>query len=305
MKKAGVVLVILILFSVSVIAQQYHPAEQVYPGQFKDGKYEFFRNTGAIPGTHALKVNVTGTTTQYLYGIYTSSNSLLGNALYGISTHPTGVNIGVVGKSLSTAGTGVTGYGDRYGVHGQSTITTGIGVRGWGSSTSGLNYGVYGRTDSSVGIGVYGYALDTSGNNFGVHGETRSSSGIGVYGEASSAIGGTGVWGQGRTHGIYGQGVGSSAYSGYFVGGKGVYVLGNLTVTDEINNNCVAYTSSGVNPPQMDYSCPAGKTLSSGGCECSGCSFGLWYNFPVNMTTWRCHTSGPTGTMYTHIICCG
>lgn len=98
-------------------------------------------------------------------------------------------------------------------------------IRGINSGTDGVGFGVYGshagggwgvRGDSVSGYGVYG----KSTNNIGVYATDNgtASSATGLYGRLSAATAtGKAIWGEVNNT--------SSAYSGYFQGGKGVYAI--------------------------------------------------------------------------------
>gem|GEM_PF-5021343 len=124
-------------------------------------------------------------------------------------------------RIINTFGPAISGESQAGGRGINGVSNTGRGV--YGSSKS--DVGVYGTSVS--GYGVYGINSDTGhfghlgGPNYGAFGAFTLASGI--YG----ALGTNGA-------GVYGQGSGA-AYSGYFSGGAGVVVEGNLTVTGTKN----------------------------------------------------------------------
>jgi len=88
--------------------------------------------------------------------------------------------------------------------------------------------GIYGEATNNDGIGVRGIADNTTGATYGVYGYSNSNSGTGVYGNATNATG--------TTYGVAGNVSSASGYSGYFEGGKGVYVKsGNINTTGALN----------------------------------------------------------------------
>jgi hypothetical protein len=113
----------------------------------------------------------------------------------------------------------------------------GIAIRGETSSTDDLSTPVSGA--------IYGINMDTtsSGAHFGVVGRTKSRSPLatGVYGFADNPqsrgvmgkgyVGVEGISNSGGYAGIYGMTTDNNAYSGYFNGGKGIYVNGDQTAT--------------------------------------------------------------------------
>jgi len=129
------------------------------------------------------------------YGIYGSSDSVIGRGVQGVAEASSGINTGVYGLSKSTTGRGVVGYanassGDTTGVLGWSDSADGKGIFGYASATSGINYGVYGSSPSTNGRGVYGEG------HYGVHGRSERPSGTGVLGGSYSVYGNTvGVYG--------------------------------------------------------------------------------------------------------------
>ncbi|MFC1801232.1 hypothetical protein ACFLZB_02120 [Nanoarchaeota archaeon] len=129
MKKVGVILVILVLFSVSVMAQQFHPAEQVSAGTFGIGDFVFNGSVGIGVASPSYLFDIQGG----------ESDSYIIN----------------VQHTKSTGGRGI------YAV--TSALNNGIGVYGHTTAGSGTNWGVYGRTDSSTGMAIRGYASSAGG----------------------------------------------------------------------------------------------------------------------------------------------
>lgn len=100
-----------------------------------------------------------------------------------------------------------------------------------GTAFSNLGYGVYGTTGKESGGGVYG--LSTGEFSIGVIGEAMGSATTGVKGTTNTDFG-YGVHGVGignDVRGVFGVCAnGSTGHSGYFFGGKGVYINNNLGV---------------------------------------------------------------------------
>ncbi|MFC1801231.1 hypothetical protein ACFLZB_02115 [Nanoarchaeota archaeon] len=118
MKKAGVVLVILILVSIEVIAQQSHPASQIEPGSFASGNFNFNGSVG---------IGVTNPTKK----LHVESDS--GVAIYGKTT----------ASWVQGAVSGETNNSNSWAVLGRNSATTGIGI------------GVYGAAHSNDGFSAY------------------------------------------------------------------------------------------------------------------------------------------------------
>jgi hypothetical protein len=121
-------------------------------------------------------------------------NSMNGPGVQGVS----GSGNGVVGQSVGTDGAGVFGTSD-----------AGVGVGG----TSPSGYGMYGYSAMSIGV------AGTSGSGSGVVG--TSTSGYGVVGTSS---------GIGYAAGVLGQSGSDSCFAGFFIGGAGVGIDGDLLV---------------------------------------------------------------------------
>jgi hypothetical protein len=140
-----------------------------------------------------------------------------------------GVNTTTPHATLDVEGTGIDGLigstssTSRYatGVIGRTVSTTGSGVAGEATATTGVNYGVFGRTASTgTAAGVAGSAIATTGNAFGVFGQSNGTSGDGVFGYASAS--------SGSTIGVAGFVESPTGTAGYFVahGGSGLILQG-------------------------------------------------------------------------------
>jgi hypothetical protein len=133
----------------------------------------------------------------------------------GKATAATGNNAGVWGTTASTAGIAVYGTagaatGTVYGVVGETVSTTDLAAGAWGASNAGTGnaVGVYGSTHSTDdSAGVLGWALASSGTAAGVNGISSSPDGVGVFGLAgpSPSIGVLGS-GTGNGYGVYCEG---------------------------------------------------------------------------------------------------
>ena len=204
-------------------------------------------------------------------GVYGTSSS--GQGVYGEATAG---GIGVYGYNADNIG--VYGKGNACGVSAEATASVGKGVCGLASSATGTTYGGYFAANSTAGTAVFGLASGTGAcSNVGGSFEARGDSGIGVYGNGTFGVsgvsshgGGTGVSGSSSGNigvygattassgkGVYGYAdvdssnasaiygstaISSSSYSGYFYGGKGVYIInGDLTL---VNPDTVPATAS-------------------------------------------------------------
>ena len=119
-----------------------------------------------------------------------------------------------------------------------------LSVNGVGNS----NYAIYGNATTSSGPGVYGngyYGVQGVGTFRGIYGIGET---FGVYGEGAYGVSGVGtdvgVYGDGISTGIYGYATSATAtskavrgkvvspngWSGYFEGGKGIFVDGNVGI---------------------------------------------------------------------------
>ncbi|MHB8809587.1 MAG: hypothetical protein ACYC9M_06190 [Desulfobulbaceae bacterium] len=133
-------------------------------------------------------------------------------------------------KATGNLGVGATPYSNvvlrstgssSHGIIGESTTGTGV----WGASSD--SYGVYGESLNSAAI--YGYT--PSGNHIAVAGQ--SVSGLGVYGISTNNTGVKGT--SSSSFGISGETLSASSYSGYFSGGLGLMVIGNILATGTKN----------------------------------------------------------------------
>ena len=191
-------------------------------------------------------------------------NSGIGTNGMGVLGSHAGSGYGVYGSS--TSGIGV--FGD--GVIGIDGIGRGVGVRGTVFSADSLG-GLFTNTSTEAGSGggvavrglatggtvadltagaIYKGAGEFAGAN-GVIGATTSNVafGIGVLGLANRA-GSTGVRGAnnsatGLTYGVNGYVFSPEGYAGYFEGGKGVYVGGNVSSTGALTGTYVSALRNG------------------------------------------------------------
>jgi len=179
------------------------------------------------------------------YGGQFQSNSTSGRGVYGHAIASSGSTYGGLFSAASASGVGAHGEAPYIGVRGISTApsgaahggffqcasTSGHGVEGTATSTSGSSYGGYFTGSSaSSGGGVFGVspykavggtATASSGVTYGGLFMNDSSSGRAVYGWCGST-GGT-------TYGVKAEVASANGYAGYFSGGRGVYVEGDLS----------------------------------------------------------------------------
>ncbi|MBN1426557.1 hypothetical protein JXA88_18570 [Candidatus Fermentibacteria bacterium] len=176
--------------------------------------------TGALPA--AMISGANSMTTGNADGLWGSTPSSGGWALYGNATAASGTTRGVYGRSASSAGRGVVGYaaagsGSTTGVWGETASSAGWGLHGLATATTGTTKGVYGLIASPYGYGVHGSATRTAGESYGLYGETNASLGAGVKGENHSTEG-TATGGRFESVAVSGYGVhGKSPFAaGYF-----------------------------------------------------------------------------------------
>jgi len=232
-----------------------------------DGGHDHFTESWSGSWTKGLEVINTAiggyglaaeakATTGYGMGVYARTYGDSGRAVYGLASSYSGTTYGVYGEAYSTNGVAVHGHasgnGQTYGVEGSVSSGDGVGVEGYNSASSGNAHGVKGVTISTSGRAVQGSALASTGVTTGVYGYAVGTSGRGVYGTAVASSGttygvygwvnstsGTAVYGRansssGSTYGVYGSVASADGYSGFFQGGRGVYVSGSLTVTGNL-----------------------------------------------------------------------
>jgi len=163
--------------------------------------------------------------------------------------YDTGSTVSVIANNTDPASTGMTIISNKDGLYSQVPDAMGAAIIGSGSgyAVGCANF----QNNYATGVGAYGkapligadgratYARDTSagaigsawsssGTNYGIYGQASSNSGTGVYGEAINTTG--------TNYGVVGNVSSASGYSGYFEGGKGVYVKsGNINTTGALN----------------------------------------------------------------------
>ena len=225
-------------------------------------------------------------------GVFASTATTNGAAVFGYAPATTGTSYGVEGVSgssspnsagvlgqggavgvqaiaTSAAGTGVLGQGGGYGVQGTATTGSGVGVYGIGPT------GVQGTSSTAPAAGVAGENVATSGFGYGVWGQSAySPNGIGVYGEGSF----NGVWGTSSTgFGVFGENSNSKAgVAGAFVG-DGINGIG-MTGTSVVPSN-ESFTVNGLTPGVGvwgDAGAPGGYAGVAGSADDSNA--GVFYN---------------------------
>lgn len=181
-------------------------------------------------------------------------------------------------------GVGTTSPSHKFEVQGGEIYASNSGNAITGRSTGGI--GVYGDTDAAFGAGIGVYGRNTS-------------SGSGVAGTSVSGRGVSGVSGSGR--GVYGMSV--SEYSGYFEGGSGVKIVGNLEVTGTITPSGVP-SGYCIFPAPGTTGCPAGYTQQTIPLLSHAHSY-TWYGSP-SCTDSRCYVGGTTsaGSSGPQFMCC-
>ncbi len=169
----------------------------------------FKAETSAAQGT-ALIAEAKATGLEHSYGIYATTASRGGTAVYGESKH-------------GSSAVDNTAYGGFF----KANASGDVGVHGESAWSQGGGIGVEGRSNGAYGAGVSGVAAHTAGENHGVYGETKSPNGSGVYGK-SPASGGSGVYGYSASgHGIHGKANPPDGYALYSEGNT--HIDGNLT----------------------------------------------------------------------------
>jgi len=210
-------------------------------------------NTSLTSGVSAAVTSTSGRT----FGVEGRSDSSNGVGVYGFGDAPSGNTTGVYGASLSPTGNGVFGSnlshsGSTAGVEGTSASPEGIGVAGVVASTSGDTVGVEGKSASSTGVGVLGLVSSTSGLTDGVVGSTASSTGTGVVGLSSSTSGITyGVVGSSESpegYGVYGNNTSASGETfgveGKSASSSGIGVLGQATSASGVTYGVYGHNAS-------------------------------------------------------------
>jgi hypothetical protein len=202
-------------------------------------------------------------------GIFASTASLNGAAVFGYSPATVGTTNGVEGVASSPAGSGVLGQGPAFGVQGTATSTNGIGVSGIGAT------GVQGSSSTSVGAGVAGENVVTTGYAYGVWGQVAySPEGIGVYGQGLSA----GVEGDsGGEFAVYGQNSNTgTGFGGAFIatGTTGIGVAGTSRAVS--NESFVLNTATPGIGTWGDTAAPGGYAGVAGSADDSNA--GVFYN---------------------------
>jgi hypothetical protein len=132
--------------------------------------------TNATRGT-ALIVESRSSSLLQTYGVYATTASRGGTAVYGESTHASSLMDDVAYGGYFKA----NAFGD-IGVYGESSWSQGAGI------------GVKGKTSAPYGYGVHGIASHASGETVGVYGEAASPNGYGVYSKGNAHVHGNLTW---------------------------------------------------------------------------------------------------------------
>jgi len=174
------------------------------------------------------------------YGGLFQSNSTSGIGVSGHAPSETGSTCGGLFTADSTEGVGV---------HGEGPCT---GVKGTATATSGPTYGGYFESSSTSGTAIYGFASAATGATYGGYFEQQGIGGAAVYGRASATSGNTtgghfwndstsghaiAAWADatsGDTTGIFARVNSDAGYAGWFSGGHGILVSGNIHADGDI-----------------------------------------------------------------------
>lgn len=165
MKKAGVLIGIVILLSLSVFAgTQIHPFSQITSGETDIGEEV---------------INITGNST-YLFQINNSQSSGSPITVYGRTSSPLGYGIygdgpisGYGIMAVSIGGVGASALAD---------ASQGKAVEAKSTATVGTNYGIWGETKShNYGAGIYAHASSPTGTTYGIYSQVDSPNGYAGY----------------------------------------------------------------------------------------------------------------------------
>ncbi|MFH1576529.1 MAG: hypothetical protein ABID35_03210 [Candidatus Margulisiibacteriota bacterium] len=117
---------------------------------------------------------------------------------------------------------------NKFGLRTQTSANDGIGVFGHANYPGAFdeNYGGFFIARGGKGVGVFGYGHSEQGGDEN-------------YGGKFTAMGGqgTGVYSEGKKYGVWGKAIEGSAYSGYFSGGRGVKIEGDIDITGNYKKN--------------------------------------------------------------------
>ncbi|HRI43768.1 MAG TPA: hypothetical protein PLL78_13520 [Fimbriimonadaceae bacterium] len=160
----------------------------------------FFDSATTSNGASTLRVQSTATTGE-VRGIYATTASASGTAVWGRTTHSSGFTFAGFFETVSPNGIGVFATGGSLGVTGHGSS---VGVDGVASGTSGSTYGGHFQNNSTSGAAVLG----TSGLAIGVHGASSATNRAGVLAENTAA--------SGSTIGIHGRVTSTSGLAGLF-----------------------------------------------------------------------------------------
>lgn len=136
-------------------------------------------------------------------------SSLSGGAVWRVENTGTGINTRAIAASVNASDA--------------------VAVNAYNGNTGGVGIAIRGTTSAYQGIGVLGSATYSgSGGAYGVQGGSNTPGGIGVGAYYYPSSG----YGQALTAYSYSP----TAYSGFFAGGAGVYISGNLSVLNGTKN---------------------------------------------------------------------
>lgn len=138
----GFLVIITLIIGVTAAVTPFHPAEQVNPGAFPEGRF-VFKNSG-----DAISAETTGSQKSGVYGF---SENILGIGVTGRNTNVASGSVGALG---------VAGYG----VYANSPSDHAI----YATTSSPATSGVYGKNTVSGNVGYIG------GSSYGVYGSSSS-----------------------------------------------------------------------------------------------------------------------------------
>lgn len=175
-------------FSSGVFGENTLTSGTTYGGRFEvrspDGRGISATNTSAS-GTAAY-AGYFNCASSDGYGVYAQAGGGFTTSYGVFGDSPARFGVGVYGRTMDST----TSW--NLGVIGESRGTQGTGVGGVNTALTGPTVGVSGQSDSNAGRGVYGYAASTSGTVYGVAGaKAAGSAGFAVFAQGDVGASGT------------------------------------------------------------------------------------------------------------------